>query len=190
MAEDEVQLVKDDKDEVTDLEKIGNESPIIRFVNYLLFDALKQGASDIHIEPKEKSLKIRYRIDGILFEAMSPPHNMQAAVISRIKIMSNLDIAERRLPQDGRIRCVIHNRKIDLRVSTLPTPYGEVRHPYPRQQIDQRRAGRPGLQRKLLHHLAAPRSTCRTGFCWSPDPPVREKPPRSTPRCAAWTATS
>jgi type IV pilus assembly protein PilB len=125
MSEDEVQLVKEDKDEVTDLEKIGNESPVIRFVNYLLFDALKQGASDIHIEPKEKALKIRYRIDGILFEAMGPPYAMQAAIISRIKIMSNLDIAERRLPQDGRIRAMIHGRKIDLRVSTLPTPYGE-----------------------------------------------------------------
>jgi type IV pilus assembly protein PilB len=125
MSEDEVQIVKEDKDDVTDLEKIGNESPVIRFVNYLLFDALKQGASDIHIEPKEKQLKIRYRIDGVLFEAMSPPHTMMAAIISRLKIMSNLDIAERRLPQDGRIRCVIHNRKIDLRVSTLPTPYGE-----------------------------------------------------------------
>ena len=125
MSEDEVQIVKEDKDEVTDLEKIGNESPVIRFVNYLLFDALKQGASDIHIEPKEKALKIRYRIDGVLFEAMSPPHSMQAAIISRLKIMSNLDIAERRLPQDGRIRAMIHGRKIDLRVSTLPTPYGE-----------------------------------------------------------------
>jgi len=125
MSEDEVQIVKEDKDDVTDLEKIGNESPVIRFVNYLLFDALKQGARDIHIEPREKQLKIRYRIDGVLFETMSPPHTMMAAIISRLKIMSNLDIAERRLPQDGRIRCVIHNRKIDLRVSTLPTPYGE-----------------------------------------------------------------
>jgi type IV pilus assembly protein PilB len=125
MSEDEVQVVKEEKDEVTDLEKIGNESPVIRFVNYLLFDALKQGASDIHIEPKEKALKIRYRIDGVLFEAMAPPYAMQASIISRIKIMSNLDIAERRLPQDGRIRAMIHGRKIDLRVSTLPTPYGE-----------------------------------------------------------------
>ena len=125
MAEDDVQVVKENSDDVTDLEKIGNESPVIRFVNYLLFDALKQGASDIHIEPKEKALKIRYRIDGVLFEAMNPPHAMQASVISRLKIMSNLDIAERRLPQDGRIRAMIHSRKIDLRVSTLPTPYGE-----------------------------------------------------------------
>jgi type IV pilus assembly protein PilB len=126
MAEDDIQLVKEDRgDDVTDLEKIGNESPVIRFVNYLLFDALKQGASDIHIEPKEKALKIRYRIDGVLFEAMNPPHSMTPAIISRLKIMSNLDIAERRLPQDGRIRAMIHGRKIDLRLSTLPTPNGE-----------------------------------------------------------------
>jgi type IV pilus assembly protein PilB len=126
MAEDDIQLVKEDKgDDVTDLEKIGNESPVIRFVNYLLFDALKQGASDIHIEPKEKALKIRYRIDGVLFEAMNPPHSMQSAICSRLKIMSNLDIAERRLPQDGRIRAMIHGRKVDLRLSTLPTPNGE-----------------------------------------------------------------
>lgn len=126
MAEDDIQLVKEDHgDEVTDLEKIGNESPVIRFVNYLLFDALKQGASDIHIEPKEKSLKIRYRIDGVLFEAMNPPHTMTSAITSRLKIMSNLDIAERRLPQDGRIRAMIHGRKVDLRLSTLPTPNGE-----------------------------------------------------------------
>jgi type IV pilus assembly protein PilB len=126
MAEDDIQLVKEDHgDDVTDLEKIGNESPVIRFVNYLLFDALKQGASDIHIEPKEKALKIRYRIDGVLFEAMNPPHSMTPAIISRLKIMSNLDIAERRLPQDGRIRAMIHGRKIDLRLSTLPTPNGE-----------------------------------------------------------------
>ncbi|MDQ3439727.1 MAG: Flp pilus assembly complex ATPase component TadA, partial [Planctomycetota bacterium] len=108
MAEDEVQLVKDVKeDDVTDLEKMGQESPVIRFVNYLIFDAIKQGASDIHIEPKEKALKVRYRIDGILFESMNPPHSMHAAVTSRLKIMANLDISERRLPQDGRIRAVV-----------------------------------------------------------------------------------
>ena len=127
MAEDDVQLVKKETedDNVTDLEKIGSESPIIRFVNYLIFDAIKQGASDIHIEPKEKQLKIRYRIDGVLFEAMNPPHTMHAAIVSRLKIMSNLDISERRLPQDGRIRAVVHGRKVDLRLSTLPTAYGE-----------------------------------------------------------------
>ncbi|HTL27777.1 MAG TPA: type II secretion system ATPase GspE, partial [Tepidisphaeraceae bacterium] len=127
MAEDDVQLVQKaaENDDVTDLEKAGSESPIIRFVNYLIFDAIKQGASDIHIEPKEKALKIRYRIDGVLFEAMNPPHTMHAAVISRLKIMANLDISERRLPQDGRIRAVVHGRKVDLRMSTLPTACGE-----------------------------------------------------------------
>jgi type IV pilus assembly protein PilB len=125
MADDDVQVVKEEKDDVTDLAKLGSESPVIRFVNYLIFDAIKQGASDIHIEPKEKALKIRYRIDGVLFEAMNPPYAMHPAIVSRLKIMSNLDISERRLPQDGRIRAVIHNRKVDLRLSTLPTVAGE-----------------------------------------------------------------
>ena len=125
MGEDDVQLVKEVDESDTDLAKIGNESPIIRFVNYLIQDAIKQGASDIHIEPKEKALKVRYRIDGIMFEAMNPPHAMQPAIVSRLKIMSNLDISERRLPQDGRIRVMMNNRKIDLRMSTLPTACGE-----------------------------------------------------------------
>ena len=125
MKEEDVQVVKEDDENVTDLEKAGNESPVIRFVNYLIFDAIKQGASDIHIEPKEKALKIRYRIDGVLYEAMNPPWQMHASIVSRLKIMANLDIAERRLPQDGRIRAVVHSRKIDLRFSTLPTVNGE-----------------------------------------------------------------
>jgi len=120
-----VQVVKDNLEDVPDLAKIGNESPVIRFVNYLIFDAIKQGASDIHIEPKEKELKIRYRIDGVLFESMNPPHSMQPAIVSRLKIMANLDISERRLPQDGRIRAMVNSRKVDLRLSTLPTANGE-----------------------------------------------------------------
>jgi type IV pilus assembly protein PilB len=125
VADDDIQIIETAKDDVTDLAKIGSESPIIRFVNYVIFDAIKQGASDIHIEPKEKELKVRYRIDGILFEAMNPPKSMHPAVVSRLKIMANLDIAERRLPQDGRIRAVVHSRKVDLRLSTLPTAAGE-----------------------------------------------------------------
>ncbi len=126
MAEDDVQLVKETvTDDITDLEKAGSESPVIRFVNYVIHDAIKQGASDIHIEPKEKALKVRYRIDGILFEAMNPPHTMGPAITSRLKIMANLDISERRLPQDGRIRAVVQDRKVDLRMSTLPTVSGE-----------------------------------------------------------------
>ncbi|MEX2216435.1 MAG: GspE/PulE family protein [Phycisphaeraceae bacterium] len=124
VEEDDVEVVNTKEEEV-DLEKMAGESPVIRLVNFVIADAVKQGASDIHIEPQEKKLKIRYRIDGILFEAMSPPHQMHAAIISRLKVMSNLDISERRLPQDGRIRAVIHGRKLDLRLSTLPTVAGE-----------------------------------------------------------------
>jgi type IV pilus assembly protein PilB len=94
-------------------------------VNHIIQTALKEGASDIHIEPGEKNLRVRLRIDGILFESMAPPLKMHAALTSRIKIMANLDIAERRLPQDGRIRATVMGRTIDLRVSTVPTPYGE-----------------------------------------------------------------
>ncbi len=125
VAEDDVSVVEEEVDDGDDLEKAGNESPVIRFVNYLIADAIKQGASDIHIEPKEKQLQVRYRIDGILFSAMSPPHAMAPAISSRLKIMANLDIAERRVPQDGRIRAVVQGRPIDLRMSTLPTVAGE-----------------------------------------------------------------
>jgi type IV pilus assembly protein PilB len=125
VAEDDVSVLEEKEDNADDLEKAGSESPVIRFVNYLIADAIKQGASDIHIEPKEKSLQVRYRIDGILFASMCPPHTMAPAISSRLKIMANLDIAERRLPQDGRIRAVVQGRKIDLRLSTLPTVGGE-----------------------------------------------------------------
>ncbi len=125
MKEEDLQVIKESSDNVADLEKAGSDAPVIRFVNYVIHDAIKQGASDIHIEPKEKALKVRYRIDGVLFESMNPPHAMAPAIVSRLKIMANLDIAERRLPQDGRIRAVMHGRKIDLRMSTLPTANGE-----------------------------------------------------------------
>jgi len=125
MGEEELEIVEEEKEEVTDLAKASGESPVIRLVNFLIFDAIKQGASDIHIEPHEKRLVVRYRIDGVLFEAMNPPAGMHAAVVSRMKIMANLDIAERRLPQDGRIRTMVHGRHVDLRISTVPTQYGE-----------------------------------------------------------------
>jgi type IV pilus assembly protein PilB len=125
MGQEELEIVEEEKEQVTDLAKASGESPVIRLVNFLIFDAIKQGASDIHIEPHEKRLVVRYRIDGVLFEAMNPPHPMTAPVISRLKIMANLDIAERRLPQDGRIRTMVHGRHVDLRISTVPTQYGE-----------------------------------------------------------------
>ncbi|MBN1436628.1 MAG: type II secretion system ATPase GspE [Sedimentisphaerales bacterium] len=125
IAEDDVEVVDAEEEDLSNLAREAAESPIIKFVNYIIFNAVKEGASDIHIEPGEKKLKVRYRIDGVLFEMMNPPSNMHAAVVSRIKIMASLDISERRLPQDGRIRVVVNRRDVDMRVSTLPTSHGE-----------------------------------------------------------------
>ena len=122
--ESDVSIEKSETQEV-DLEQQAGESPVIRYVNYIIQQAVKDGASDIHIEPGDKKLKVRFRIDGVLFESLNPPASMAAAITSRIKIMANLDISERRLPQDGRIRCQVQGRKLDLRVSTLPNTYGE-----------------------------------------------------------------
>ena len=115
-------------DEIEDIEQLkdlASEAPVIRLVNLIISKAIEGRASDIHIEPFEKDLKVRYRIDGILHDVESPPKKLKAALISRVKIMSKLNIAERRLPQDGRIKLKVLGKDIDLRVSTLPTMYGE-----------------------------------------------------------------
>jgi len=112
-------------DDVAHLKDMASEAPVIRLVNIILGHALEVRASDIHVEPFENRLILRYRVDGVLHEGESPPRRLSAAVISRIKIMANLDIAERRLPQDGRIRLRIEGRELDLRVSTVPTMHGE-----------------------------------------------------------------
>ena len=125
IADDSVEIVHDEEDVAADLAKVAGESPIVRLANYLICNAVKQGASDIHVEPGEKKMRIRYRIDGVLFEVMSPPQGMHPALVSRLKIMANLDISERRIPQDGRIRAIVRNRYVDFRVSTLPTTQGE-----------------------------------------------------------------
>jgi type IV pilus assembly protein PilB len=114
-----------DFDDVNDLESAANEAPIVRFVEVVLYQAIKDQASDIHFEPFESSFRIRYRVDGALYEMPPPPKSLAIPVISRVKIMSGLNIAERRLPQDGRIQLKIGGKPIDLRVSTLPTSYGE-----------------------------------------------------------------
>lgn len=122
----DVEVIQDQTGELAeDLEKMAGESPVIKFVNYLVSNAIHEGASDIHIEPKQEFTRIRYRIDGTLFEMMKAPLKMHSAVVSRVKIMSNLDISERRLPQDGKISVIVGGRAIDLRVSTLPTNRGE-----------------------------------------------------------------
>jgi type IV pilus assembly protein PilB len=113
------------KVDVGDLGKEAQEAPTIRFVNLILGDAIRKRASDIHLEPYEKVFRVRYRIDGVLHDMMNPPKQMEAAILSRVKIMANLDIAERRLPQDGRVSVKFQNREIDLRVSSLPTIFGE-----------------------------------------------------------------
>ena len=118
-------ILEETSDAGTDNEAEATKAPVIRFVDLLLSQAVKSRASDVHIEPQEKSMMIRMRIDGILRDMVPPARNMQKAVLTRIKILSNLDIAERRLPQDGRLKIRASNRDIDVRVSTLPTIYGE-----------------------------------------------------------------
>jgi type IV pilus assembly protein PilB len=125
--EEDMEVVQEEDDlDISDLKKATEEAPVVRLVNFILTDAIKKGASDIHIEPYEKLFRVRYRIDGVLHEVMKPPIKLKNAIASRLKIMSSLNIAERRLPQDGRIKLKMgKNREMDYRVSVLPTLFGE-----------------------------------------------------------------
>jgi type IV pilus assembly protein PilB len=125
--EEEMEVVhEEDEIDMSDLKKAVEDAPVVKLVNLILTDAIKKGASDIHIEPYEKSFRVRYRVDGVLQEMMKPPLKLKNAIVSRIKIMSQLDIAERRLPQDGRIKLKMgKNKEMDYRVSVLPTLFGE-----------------------------------------------------------------
>jgi general secretion pathway protein E len=114
-----------DEDDLEHLRDMASEAPVIRLVNAMIAQAVEKRASDIHIEPFEKEFRVRFRIDGVLFNQESPPRELKAAIISRLKLMAKLNIAERRLPQDGRIKLRILGREVDLRVSTLPTLFGE-----------------------------------------------------------------
>ncbi|HSK21862.1 MAG TPA: ATPase, T2SS/T4P/T4SS family [Egicoccus sp.] len=116
---------EDPEDDLSSIRAVVEEAPIVKFVNLLISQAVADGASDIHIEPGERDLRVRYRIDGVLHEVMRSPKSIQSGVISRLKIMADVDIAERRIPQDGRISVTSNNKAIDLRFSTLPTVYGE-----------------------------------------------------------------
>jgi type IV pilus assembly protein PilB len=129
-ADTDVEVVEDgeaafSKADVFDLKESADEAPVVRLINMILTDAIRRGASDIHLEPYEKVFRVRFRIDGVLHEIMTPPKRLEAALTSRVKIMATMDIAERRLPQDGRIKLRYHQREIDFRVSTLPTIFGE-----------------------------------------------------------------
>ncbi|HEV2836846.1 MAG TPA: ATPase, T2SS/T4P/T4SS family, partial [Pyrinomonadaceae bacterium] len=127
---EDVEVVEDNEEiDLSTLSRMSEDAPVVRLVNVLLVDALRRGASDIHVEPYEKELRIRFRIDGVLYDVMHPPLKMRDALISRVKIMSKLDISEKRLPQDGRIKIKVkvdsRSRELDFRVSTLPTLFGE-----------------------------------------------------------------
>jgi type IV pilus assembly protein PilB len=124
-GEVEVLEEQDDDGDVGAMAAMDDDAPVVKLVNSLLGEALRRGASDIHIEPYEARVRVRYRVDGVLSEVMNPPYRLKAAIISRLKIMSELDIAERRVPQDGRIKIKIRGKKVDLRVSTVPTVFGE-----------------------------------------------------------------
>jgi type IV pilus assembly protein PilB len=127
---EDVEVLEDNEEiDLSTLSRMSQDAPVVRLVNVLLVDALRRGASDIHVEPYEKELRIRFRIDGLLYDVMHPPLKLRDALISRVKIMSKLDISEKRLPQDGRIKIKVkvdsRSRELDFRVSTLPTLFGE-----------------------------------------------------------------
>jgi type IV pilus assembly protein PilB len=115
----------DDSVNVVDLENAAGDAPVVKLVNLVLVEAIKKKASDIHIEPYEKDFRVRYRIDGMLYEVMKPPGKLKNSIVARLKVMADLDIAERRLPQDGRIKLKVGNKEMDYRVSVLPTLFGE-----------------------------------------------------------------
>ena len=127
IAEENVEVIESQEQiDINELEKATEDAPVVKLVNAILSDAVKKNASDIHVEPYEKSFRVRFRIDGVLYEIMKPPSKLKNAITSRLKIMANLDIAERRLPQDGRIKLKLgQNREMDYRVNVLPTLFGE-----------------------------------------------------------------
>ncbi|OLC95123.1 MAG: type II secretion system protein GspE [Gemmatimonadetes bacterium 13_1_40CM_2_70_7] len=124
-AEEDLEVVEEQQDEDVKAQDLADDAPVVKLINGLLTDAVKRGASDIHIEPFEHEMRVRYRVDGVLQEVMKPPIKMRAALTSRVKIMAQLNIAERRVPQDGRIKLKFGSKVIDFRVSTLPVLFGE-----------------------------------------------------------------
>ena len=175
----------EDEQATADLEHLrdmASEAPVIRLVNAMIAEAIEKRASDIHIEPFEKEFRVRFRVDGVLFSQETPPRELKAAIISRLKLMAKLNIAERRLPQDGRIKIKILGREVDLRVSTLPTLYGEsvVMRLLDRSAGDFYDLRRLGFDERMLARMEHS-PACRTGFSWSRAPRVAANPRPSTP---------
>ena len=169
------------------LTRQGEEAPVIKLVNVILMSAISKGASDIHIEPYEKEYRVRYRVDGILYNVMAPPLKMRDAITSRIKIMAKLDIAEKRLPQDGRIKIRFRDdgqtKDIDFRVSCLPTLFGEkiVMRLLDKDQADARH-DQARLRARVAGEARDADSASRGAWCWSPARPAAARPTRSTRR--------
>ena len=173
--------------DVASLEKQSGEAPIIRLVNLMLMSAIQKGASDIHIEPYEKEFRVRFRIDGILYNVMAPPMKFRDAITSRIKIMAKLDIAEKRLPQDGRIKIRFADdgatKEIDFRVSCLPTLFGEK---IVLRLLDKDKLmldmTKLGFEPESLARSSKSRSRSRGAWCSSPVRPAAARRTRSIPR--------
>ncbi len=125
MPSEEAQFEIDDNADLADLQQMAGATAVVQMVNLIFSQAVRDGASDIHVEPYERELRVRYRVDGIMQEMVRPPKRMHAAIVSRLKILGGMNIAERRLPQDGRIKIQISGRQIDVRVAIVPTIYGE-----------------------------------------------------------------
>jgi type IV pilus assembly protein PilB len=170
METEDVEVVEDEKEDDVGrgTRRAVDDAPVVKLINAILTDAVKRGASDIHFECFEHDLRVRYRIDGALQEVMKPPKKMKAALISRFKIMSALNIAERRVPQDGRIKLKMGKKVIDYRVSTLPTLFGEkvVLRILDKGNLtlDLEKFGiEPRAERELMEAVRT-----RTAWCWSP----------------------
>ncbi len=191
MAEDEpLELDVTGDKEITEGDQ---EASVIKFVNQVIWEAYKDRATDIHFEPPEDELRIRYRIDGILHQTPMPPQlkRFQAAIISRIKVMSGMNISEKRLPQDGRINVRIKGEEIDIRVSTVPDGLRRERFAavaVARQDLSQ--PGQAGLLAAGRERPSAKSSSSRTGSCSSPARPARANPPRSTRSSARSTRST
>ncbi len=177
---------RDDEDRDADLERLkdlASEAPVIRLVNALVSRAVELHASDIHLECGESRLRLRYRIDGVLRDLEPPPARLKSAIISRLKIMAKLNIAERRLAQDGRIRLAVRGKEIDFRVSTTPTIHGEsVVLRILDRGVSRPRFRRRSASRNICCGRSARCSSARTASCSSPARPAAARRRRSTPR--------
>ena len=167
--------------DLTSVEALADSAPVRKLLNMVLLLAIKDHASDLHFEPFEEEFRIRIKADGVLYEMVPPPRHLAFAITTRIKVMANLDIAERRMPQDGRIELTVGGHPVDLRVSVLPTMFGEsvVMRVLDRSvvSLDLAKVGMDAPRSRPF----APSCTSPTASSWSPGPPARARPRRSTP---------